>query len=459
METTTNISTSIPQTGTEEQLVNGKSEVGHTSAEQEQVAQVATDTSSAEDDPYSLLVVDCTVKAKKLVAEVDAEVAAEASEDKAPCQDDWNSFLEETNAARSAVEAKLAAGEEVHIQEFLKAGCGFADMPPYLQRGETKKNVADLQKSLINSKKFYRPIEVVTAKEFIEAGLGTPLRTDAAHTPISLSDKDIDFLYVRPDGKQRSCAYANLFSDKKFEGKEAEFDVRVKLCPSPVADLPTYIREIQTAAVWDEKTKRQATVAQFKDVESGLSLMNHFMEESGMTARAAYKLIYRKDGYKKSLYETSVSGGTLHKDLQATPELIKRAKHDYEAMKVAFRCAPKYLKNSAAVDALIDVFTSAADHQNEAVEEYLTFLKTLDVEGFKDLDMVKSVAQKKAKFLEIYEEFKTELATRPAFKAEVNEMVQAAEEEFKMTPQKTSCKKKVKASCEASYYKVGAHTN
>lgn len=444
-----------PQVGVKEQPANGNGVVD----QQKTKVAIAEAKWKPKEGPYSPW---GTPQAQPpLAKDTDIEDAEyeEVEDMETLMKEDWEAFVQDTATACGEVDEKLFAGEEVQISDFLKAGYSFADMPAYLQRAETKKNVADLQKSLIKCKTFYRAIEVVPAKDFIEAGLGTPTRLDTNHTPITLNDPDIDYIWLRADGKQRTCAFANLFSSKNYKGKEGEYNVRVKICPSPIKNLPTYIREIQTAAVWDEKTKRQTTVAQFEAVESGLSLMNLFMEESKMTARGAYKLIFYKDGYKKSLYEESASSGTLHRDLQATPEIIKRAKHNYEVMKIAFRSAPQYLKNSAAVDALLDVYASATDRQNEAVEQFLTFLKTLGAEEFKDLGNAKTVADKKTEFLRIFEEFKIELATNPSFKDDVEEMVKKAEEEYKstVTKGKKVNTKKVKTPSESTYYQIGAH--
>ena len=351
------------------------------------------------------------------------------------------------------VKKQLADGEEVQLVEFMSAGLRFADMPASLQRAETKKNVSDLEKSLVRAKCFYHPIEVKPAKDFIEAGLGTPLRLDG--TPINIDDEDIDTLYVRPDGKQRSCAAANYFSKKSNIGKENEFDIRVKMCPAPIAELPTYIREIQTASVWDEKTKRKTTVACFDKEESGLTLMNEIIESTGMSARGAFKIINRRDGYRKSLYEDSVSSGILHKDFNASPEVLERAKHDCEVMKIAFRSKPKYLKNSAAVDALIEVYTRATVNQNEAVEEYQKFLMSLGDDDFIKLDNEKSVDGKKALFLQLLDEFKKKLLADSSFIKEVEVRIETAKREYSFVD-KDVRSSATNVSHEASYF-LGGH--
>ena len=351
------------------------------------------------------------------------------------------------------VKKQLADGEEVQLVKFRRAGLRFADMPASLQRAETKKNVSDLEKSLVRAKGFYRPIEVMPAKDFIKAGHGTPLRLDG--TPVNIDDEDIDTLYVRPDGKQRSCAAANLFSKKCNIGKENEFDIRVKMCPAPIAELPTYIREIQTASVWDEKTKRRITVACFDKEESGLTLMNDIIESTGMSVRGAFKIINRRDGYRKSLYEDSVSSGILHKDFNASPEVLERAKHDYEVMKIAFRSKPKYLKNSAAVDALIEVYTRATVNQNEAVEEYQKFLMSLGDDDFIKLDNEKSVDGKKTLFLQLLDEFKKKLLADSSFIKEVEVRIETAMREYSSVD-KDVRSSATKVSHEASYF-LGGH--
>lgn len=449
------------------QLVNGKSVVGQTEDTNNNVKPVLPDnwtpnaTIPKAGVPHTkIIVTDSAVPLGTLTAMI-GKFAEMPDEDSliTPIDEDeeWEAFLQDIAENRYKIDDKLFSGEEIQLADFLNAGYGFADMPAHLQRKETKKNVADLQRSLLACGKFYRPIEIVPVKDFIEAGLGTPVRPDG--TPISIIDQDVELLFVRADGKQRSCAAAKIFTNKKYVGKEKEYDIRVKICPAPIKELPTYIREIQTAAVWDEKTKRETTAAFFREEESGLSLMNQFINESGMTARAAYKLVYYKEGYKKALYEESMATAKLHKDLQASPEIVRRAKHTYEAFKIAFRSYPKYLKNSAAIDALIDIYTSATENQTEAVDLFLTFLKTLGEEKFKDLSKAKTVAEKKLVLIEVFDEFKKKLATTPSFKDDVEKLVKTAEENYKAQEGKVNKNdKKAKARPEVSYYAVGAHT-
>ena len=355
-------------------------------------------------------------------------------------------------AKRQEIRQTLSNGEEVQIAEFHDAGFMFGDMPKTLQRGETKKNVSELMASLIRTKRFYRPIEIVSARTFIEAGLGEVYRLDG--TAVKLSDYDVDLIFVRSDGKQRTCAYAKLLSKKGFKGKEREFDVRVKLCNVPIEELPTYIREIQVAAVWDEKTKRQATVATFGAQESGVTLMDKFMNESGMSARGAYKLIYRREGYKKSLYDDSLANGKLHDSFHADTNLLERAKRDYMAFKVAFRSSPEYFKNSAAVDALIEVYTQETQDPNGAVENYLNFLQAMQTSDWNEMATVKTPAEKKTKFLELFNTHKTKLSEDFAYAGVVEESVKAARhvynESIASAHQKT-CKKS-KPSNEANYF-------
>ena len=113
-------------------------------------------------------------------------------------------------AKQSMILESLNAGQAVQLWDFLKAGFEIADMDASHQREETKKGVSELEKSLLRCKTFYREIELYPAKAYINEGNGTPYRFDG--TPIDISDPDIERLFVMPDGKQRSCAFANVMT-------------------------------------------------------------------------------------------------------------------------------------------------------------------------------------------------------------------------------------------------------
>ncbi len=443
--------------GVDAQLVNDKGVVGQVVNPKAYVFEDHNQV-KLKDSDKDAEVDNATVK--ELEGKVSPEDYVENEENEKLSEEDekWTDFLKKTDQDRSRIIERLNAGEEVQLIDFLKAGFGFADMPAYLQRDETKKNVSDLKASLIECKKFYRPIEIIPVRTFIEGGLGVPTRLQN-QSGITLNDYDIDLLFTRLDGKQRGCAAANVFSDPNYKGKESDFDIRVKLCKIPPKELPTYVREIQVAAVWDEKTRRKTTVAQFGSQESALTLMNDFINESGMTARAAYKLIFYKDGYKKDLYKDSQTKGVLHHDLTASPDIIQRAKNSYEAFKIAFRNHSQYMKNSAAVDALIDAFTSSTTDPKAEAEEYLRFLKNLQEEDFMNLGSFSSVSEKKYVFKNLFIEYKQKLRDKQNFKIIVADRINNATSEYQATlskPQKVS-KKKVRMSKEASYYAIGAH--
>ena len=240
-------------------------------------------------------------------------------------------------AKQSMILESLNAGQAVQLWDFLKAGFEIADMDASHQREETKKGVSELEKSLLRCKTFYREIELYPAKAYIQEGNGTPYRFDGS--PIDINDPDIDRIFVMPDGKQRACAFARVMSQKEYRGKESEFNVKVKMCPAD-GNLDVYIKELQVSQPWDERTRRKTSMAMLGNTTSGIHLMNHFIEESKMTARGAYKLIFRKDGYNKRLYEETSFTGILHPALNASPEVAKRAEGDYKSLKLAFRHHP-----------------------------------------------------------------------------------------------------------------------
>ena len=195
--------TSTPQGGTEEQLVNGKSVVGQ-------------------------------INAVENVLKVDKAEVLEAKE-----------------SIQSMILDSLYAGQSVQFWDFLKAGFEIVDMDASLQREETKKGVSELEKSLLRCKTFYREIELYPAKAYIKEGNGTPYRFDG--TPIDISDPDIERLFVMPDGKQRSCAFANVMTQKENRGKESEFNVRVKMCPTK-GNLAVYIKELPVGGIKSVRT-------------------------------------------------------------------------------------------------------------------------------------------------------------------------------------------------------------
>lgn len=360
----------------------------------------------------------------------------------------------ELQAKRENILAELNEGRRVELRDFRAAGFKFADMDDSLQRKETLKDSRQLLESLKVTKAFYRPIEVLPVSELIEAGHPCFKLNGEKITP---GDPDYALYFARPDGKQRTIAYAKLMSDPNYKGKESEYSAPIMRCPFPVAQIETYVREIQTAAVWDEKTKRQTVVAKLGGTESGLTLMNTFMTETGMSARGAYKLIYRKEGYNKDLYEQSMRNGALADGLKASEAIIKRARGDYECLRVAFRNHAKYLKNSIAPDSIIEVYTSETEHPNEAVDGFLIFLQSLQPEDFTVLDDYKTVEERKAALMTLYTAHKENIQQDSAYSALVGKRVEAAKAEYKAIVAKEAAEAKVtsqRTSVEAKYYSI-----
>lgn len=353
---------------------------------------------------------------------------------------------------RTDMVIQLKEGKEVQLRDFKKAGFKFADMDKDLQRGETKKGVNVLVASLKNAKAFYRPIELMSAREFLEAGRKV-FKVDG--TELLLTNPNVDLYWVRLDGKQRSIAYAKLFLDKDYVGKEGGYDVRVTLAHVDIKNVDKYVREIQTSTVWDEATKRQTAVAKLGKTESGLTLINKFISETKMSARAAYKHVYYKDGYKKELYEQSMRDGQVVPALQAKDELIKRALHDYHCFKVAFREHPEYFKNSAAIDALISVYGSVSKDPNEEVSTYLKCLQQLQETDFASISSKKAVTEKEAEFLRLFKEFKENLSTDPSFSSTVDKRIEEAEKQYKeieKIAENYKAAEKVKKTTEEKYF-------
>ena len=170
-----------------------------------------------------------------------------------------------------------------------------------------------------------------------------------------------------------------------------------------------------------------------------------------MTARGAYKLIFRKDGYNKRLYEETSFTGILHPALNASPEVAKRAEGDYKSLKLAFRHHPQYLKNSAAVDVLIDVFTSATENPNEAVSMYFEFLISLLDSDFEKLDAAKSVPEKKQVLHALFDDFK-KIYPDPEYRKEILERIEAAKKDYETLANQTEQPKKAKVSSATMYF-------
>lgn len=351
-------------------------------------------------------------------------------------------------AKQSMILESLNAGQAVQLWDFLKAGFEIADMDASHQREETKKGVSELEKSLVRCKTFYREIELYPAKAYIQGGNGTPYRFDGR--PIDISDPDIDRLFVMPDGKQRACAFARVMSQKEYRGKESEFNVKVKMCPAD-GNLDVYIKELQVSQPWDERTRRKTSMAMLGNTTSGIHLMNRFIEESKMTARGAYKLIFRKDGYNKRLYEETSYTGILHPALNVSPEVTKRAEGDYKSLKIAFRHHRQYLKNSAAVDVLIDVFTSATENPNEAVSMYLDFLTSLLDSDFEKLDAAKSVPEKEQVLHDLFNDFKKNYPD-PEYRKEIQKRIEDAKKDYETLANQTEQPKKAKVSSATKYF-------
>ena len=441
--------TPAPQAGAEQK-------VNHDTMEnQEQIPGVQTLGAAIEGEQQAAKVPAPETPAVETEAEPTSESVAEKADGTtdAPSEEELAKQAE-LRALREKILAELNAGRRVELREFRAAGFKFADMDDTLQRKETMKDSRQLLESLKVTKAFYRPIEVLPVSELIEAGHPC---FKLNGVKISPDDPDYSLYFARPDGKQRTIAYAKLMSDPNYKGKESEYSAPIIRCSCPVEIIDTYVREIQTAAVWDEKTKRQTVVAKLGGTESGLTLMNTFMTEAGMSARAAYKLIYRKEGYNKDLYEQSMRNGALADGLKATEAIIKRARGDYECLRIAFRVQGKYLKNSMAPDSIIEVYTTETEHPNEAVEDFLTFLQSLQPEDFTTLDEYKTVGEKKAALMTLFNVHKENLKSDPAYLTLVEARVATAKAEYAAKVAKEAAEAKVasvKTSVEAKYYSV-----
>ena len=105
------------------------------------------------------------------------------------------------------------------------------------------------------------------------------------------------------------------------------------------------------------------------------------------------------------------------------------------------------------MDALIEVRAHEVDDPNGAAESFLEFLQAMQTEDWCEMAMVRTPAEKKTKFLELFNTHKAKMSEDAAYAGVVEERVKAARREynesFANAPKKT---KKIKPSNEEIYF-------
>ena len=97
-----------------------------------------------------------------------------------------------------------------------------------------------------------------------------------------------------------------------------------------------------------------------------------------MRLRSAFKLIYLSEVYNKSIYDSSLEMGKLDPKLEATPDKLVRAEKLLESFLIGFGKDTDLLKNSAAVDCVVEKYTAAPDDKKtEVVNQLNIFFRTL----------------------------------------------------------------------------------
>ena len=303
--------------------------------------------------------------------------------------------------------SSVIANQVANISELIANGYEFCFIRGDQQRDLKKSHIDTLIESLKRcGNTILTPIEVIPAEQAVQDGLSLErLSVDDkgkfTFTPI-VGGECIDNLLTVVDGQHRFAAFLKA---TKIDKITVNVEVRtLTLGSMSVANFLSEKNFCQLA--WNHKDMSNATNAKFSDKgETLMSIAQEWVNEYGLSQREAFKILSFKDCYKKKLYSESFNSGVLDKTLIGNPKQIERGKKIFEALRHGFVNQAKSLKNSEAIDTIIDVYEAADDTEHASVvDELILFFTTINDK----LDMDNPF--KKDTYLDMWKEFKAEIA-------------------------------------------------
>lgn len=303
--------------------------------------------------------------------------------------------------------SSVIANQVANISELIANGHEFCFIRGDQQRDLKKSHIDTLIESLKRcGNTILTPIEVIPAEQAVQDGLSLEIlsvddKGKFTFTPI-VGGECIDNLLTVVDGQHRFAAFLKA---TKIDKITVNVEVRtLTLGSMSVANFLSEKNFCQLA--WNHKDMSNATNAKFSDKgETLMSIAQEWVNEYGLSQREAFKILSFKDCYKKKLYSESFNSGVLDKTLIGNPKQIERGKKIFEALRHGFVNQAKSLKNSEAIDTIIDVYEAADDTEHASVvDELILFFTTINDK----LDMDNPF--KKDTYLDMWKEFKAEIA-------------------------------------------------
>lgn len=338
-------------------------------------------------------------------------------------------FTPEQIAEAEKIHERLLRGERIPFREFDK--CCRADLfMADINREVDMKRVEDIASDIKQNKVCWKDITLFDAPTIWKYGhklCRYNEKREREEITDALEGARV-CAYSPGDGQHRAAAALKLKSELSEE-EFAELDINVILETREV-DPATYIASVNTHQFgWNAHQKRCVVEKRFNSPT--LDFTKKVTEKPyKMSLRAAFKLIYLSEVYNKSIYDDSLQQGKLHSRLEASAANLQRAEKLRESLSIAFQKDLLMLKNAAAVDCIVDVYSNTLDDEKSArVERLNIFFRTLPEVVVDQLKAEPVVANKTEILKKYFEAFEADYRT-DAGKSMYDEKAKTATAEF-----------------------------
>ena len=216
--------------------------------------------------------------------------------------------------------------------------------------------------------------------------------------------------YSPGDGQHRNAAALKLLNELGEE-EFAKIDIYVLLETREI-DPAKYISSVNIHQFgWNAQQKRSVVEKRFSSPTLDFT-KKVTAKPFRMSLRAAFKLIYLSEVYKKAIYDDSLQKGKLDSKLEATPDKLERAERLLKSLSIAFQAEMGLLRNSAAVDCIVNIYTDEADDKKtDVVDSLNAFFRTLPKTVIDQLKAEKVVANRTQILQNHFDAFKVDYAT------------------------------------------------
>ena len=286
-------------------------------------------------------------------------------------------FTPEQIAEAEKIHERLLRGERIPFGEFVK--CCRADLfMADINRDVDDKKVDDLAGDIKQNKVCWKDIVLFDAPAIWKYGhkLCRYNEKGGREDVTEAIEGARVCAYSPGDGQHRNAAALKL-QRELTEEEFAELDIHVVLETREV-DPATYIASVNTHQFgWNAHQKRNVVEKRFSSPT--LDFTKKVTEKPyKMSLRAAFKLVYLSEVYNKSIYDNSLQQGKLDSRLEASAANLQRAEKLLTSFSIAFQKDLMMLKNAAAVDCVVDVYSNTPDEEKSArVDRLNVFFRTL----------------------------------------------------------------------------------